>query len=107
MSDELLPELTRRYGNVDASLVASIMAPALLEVIAIDPEVRRADGVPGTTAPWTARFQVEIPDGEQTFLTRGRTGKFVPSDYVEGDAPWREIAKGRILSTPAPGDRET
>lgn len=107
MADELLRQLTRRYGEVDASLVASIMAPALLKVTDVGTEVERAQAVGGTTGPWTARFRIAIPDGEQSFLTRGRTGKFVPGEYVEDNAPWREIAKGRILHTPAPGQHET
>lgn len=107
MPDDLLRNLTRRYGHVEAALVESIMAPALLRVIALDHEVERAAAVPGRTGPWVASFRIEIPEGEQTFLTRGRTGKFVPLEYVDADEAWREIAKGRILQTPAPGDGET
>ena len=83
------------------------MAPALVKVTAVGKRVERAPAVPGRTGPWVATFRVEIPPGEEPFLTRGRTGKFVPSAYVNGTAPWREIAKGRILHTPTLGDRET
>ncbi len=107
MSDDLLRNLTRRYGKVDAALIESIMAPALVKVTMVDRSVRRASTVLGARGPWTAPFSVVIPSGEQAFLTRGRTGKFVPRDYVEGDAPWREIAKGRILQTPRSADRTT
>jgi hypothetical protein len=107
MADSLLRHLTRRYGNVDARIVESIMAPALLKVIAVEQTVARAATLPGEKGPWVAHFRLEIMKGEESFLTRGRTGKFVPQEYAEGSAPWREIAKGRVLHTPTVGDGET
>lgn len=107
MADHLLRNLTRRYGKVDATIVESIMAPALLKVIAVERTVARAAAEPGEKGPWVARFRLEIRPGEESFLTRGRTGKFVPREYVEGKALWREIAKGRVLRTPTVGDGET
>ena len=46
------------------------------------------------------REQAHVGHGRlagQQLLQRGRTGKFVPRSYTEG-GPWREIAKGRIIS---------
>jgi len=107
MTDEPLQhDLARRYGLVDPTLVESIMAPALLPVIRVSQTVRRAPAVPGRKGPWVAEFHIATPPSELSFLTRGRTGKFVPRQYVEGDASWREIAKGRITQTPAVGASE-
>ncbi len=42
-------------------------------------------------------FRAEVPTEVWTTFEEGTTGKVVPKDYVEGDSPWREVVKGRIL----------
>ena len=42
-------------------------------------------------------FKAEVPEEVWTTFEEGTTGKVVPKDYVEGDAPWKEVIKGRIL----------
>jgi hypothetical protein len=98
--NESLRRLTRRYGDVDSVKLESVMAPALLPVVDIDSTLIRV-----TKTLWTARFRVAVERSEAPFIMAGRTGKFVPAAYRDGDASWREIAKGRFIADlPEGGD---
>jgi hypothetical protein len=91
--NESLRRLTRRYGDVDSLKLEAVMAPALLPIVEIDSTLVKA-----TKSLWTARFQVQVEEDAAPFIVAGRTGKFVPAAYHEGEAPWREIAKGRFIT---------
>jgi len=45
------------------------------------------------------RHKAAIPPDAWSSFEEGTTGKVVPRSYVEGDAGWRELIKGRILKS--------
>jgi hypothetical protein len=84
--------LTRRYG-ADPKALISVLCPLLIPIRTLDKRIFVAPGQKHSRATFT----VEITEENQGVLTRGRTGKFVPSAYGGGEPGWREIAKGRII----------
>ncbi len=93
MSDlDYLNILTRRYSVSPEALVA-VLCPILMPIKSLDKKIFKAPG----EGHWRAIFTAEITDHNRGVVTRGRTGKFVPSLYGTGQPGWREIAKGRIV----------
>ena len=97
MSDKLTPAdamklLTRRYTATPEALIA-VLCPLLVPIHTLDKKVYVAEGQSHARASFTARVTNETSG----VLVRGRTGKFVPASYGEGEPGWREIAKGRII----------
>lgn len=95
----LFQRLTRRYGQVTPDALESILCPVLIPIGDLDKTISRIKG----QGHFRGSFEVKITKDNQALLVPGRTGKFVPRDYVLGGV-WRELAKGRIISVdPAAG----
>ena len=89
----LFQRLTRRYGQVTPDALESILCPVLIPIADLDKTISRIKG----QGHFRGSFTVNITKDNQALLVPGRTGKFVPRDYVQGGV-WRELAKGRIIS---------
>lgn len=86
--------IMRRYGSgVSPEAFIAVLCPMLVPTNTLDKNVLK---VPGQSH-WRASFSVRVTAENRGVLVRGRTGKFVPHAFG-GDAEWREIAKGRIIS---------
>jgi hypothetical protein len=90
--EALYKAIVRRYGAVEPEALLSIMCPALIPIKVLDTTIFREQ----KNSPWRATFEIEINDQNYHLLQRGRTGKFVPKTFLDGE-PWREVAKGRIV----------
>jgi len=90
---ELFETIARRYGHIDIAALEKVLCPALIPIASIDPNIFKVAG----QSHWRASFEIELAPQFETLLVPGRTGKFVPSNILEGET-WREICKGRILS---------
>ena len=88
---ELFIRLTKRYGSIEPDALESVLCPVLVPIHTLDKTIKRDKG-------HKAYFTVRIDEHNLELLHRGRTGKFVPSSYVDGGI-WNEIAKGRIIET--------
>lgn len=89
---ELFRRLTRRYGEVTPDALESILCPVLIPIADLDKAISRLEG----QSHYRSAFTVALTKENEALLVPGRTGKFVPRDYVLGGV-WRELAKGRIL----------
>jgi hypothetical protein len=85
--------LTRRYGAIEPEALIRVLCPLHIPILSLDKSVFRITG----QNHWRASFTAEINDETRPALSVSTTGKFVPSAHVVGSAPWREIAKGRIV----------
>ena len=83
--------LTRRYSADPQALIA-VLCPLLVPIHTLDKTIRILPGQTHARATFTAQLTEET----YSVLVRGRTGKFVPAGYGNGEPGWREIAKGRI-----------
>lgn len=90
---ELFNHLCKRYHGMTAESLQHILCPMLVPISKIDKTVFKAPG----QKHWRASFEIEINSTNSELMTVGRTGKFVPSSYVNGSGIWNEIAKGRII----------
>lgn len=95
--EALYRTLTRRYGEIEPEALIKVLCPLNVPIDSLD---RRVFKVPGQTH-WRATFSVAINEQSRGALAVGRTGKFLPKAHVDGDAPWRELAKGRVLEVDA------
>ena len=91
--EALFSNIVRRYGGADPFAFQSILCPALIPIRTLDNTIIRLEG----QAHYRASFTVKIDEYNEEILVPGRTGKFVPRGFYHGE-PWRELAKGRILS---------
>jgi hypothetical protein len=89
---ELFRRLTRRYGAVSPDALESILCPVLIPIATLDRKISRLEG----QGHYRGTFTVTLTKENEALLVPGRTGKFVPREYVFGGV-WRELAKGRIL----------
>lgn len=98
-TDDLNPEfdlsvLTARYTGATSQSLMAVLCPLLIPMHELDPTIQRLSG----QNHYRASFTVRVTDENEEVLVRGRTGKFVPHSYVQGEGAWREICKGRIIS---------
>lgn len=91
--DEAMRLLTRRYMATPNALIA-VLCPLLVPIHTLEKRIFIAPG----EAHARASFTVKVNDENSSVLVRGRTGKFVPASYGNGQPGWREIAKGRIIN---------
>lgn len=89
---ELFDQLTSRYSGADPQALIQVLCPMLIPIQRLDKNVFK---VPGQNH-YRASFWIAIDEFSEELVIRGRTGKFVPKEYVSGGI-WREIAKGRII----------
>lgn len=85
-------ELMRRYTGATPEAFVDVLCPMLIPIRTLDKTIIKLPG----QSHYRASFTVNITPTASGVLTRGRTGKFVPSAFREGGL-WREIAKGRII----------
>lgn len=90
--EELFRNLVKRYGDVDPQAIESILCPILIPIHNLDKTIVKLAG----QGHYRASFSIAINEESHQIMQRGRTGKFVPREYVNGGA-WKEIAKGRII----------
>lgn len=91
--EALFRTLTRRYGAIEPEALMRVLCPLHIPILSLDKSVFRVAG----QNHWRASFTAEINDETRPALSVSTTGKFVPFAHVMGSAPWREIAKGRIV----------
>ena len=106
-TDQYLAEqfrtLMRRYGGATPEALVAILCPMLIPIRSLDTTIMRVRG----QNHYRASFSVAIDRTNRGVIQVGRTGKFVPSAFLGGTGPWREIAKGRIIQIdPAAGVAE-
>ena len=89
-SKKTIDLLLQRFGGATPEMLDRVLTPYRLRLVEITTE---------QVSPRKTRtaFKAEVPEEVWTTFEEGTTGKVVPKDYVEGDAPWREVIKGRIL----------
>ena len=89
-SKETIDLLLQRFGGATAEMLDRVLTPYRLRLVEISKE---------SIGPKKTRslFRATVPSEVWTTFEEGTTGKVVPKAYVEGDAGWREIIKGRIL----------
>lgn len=90
--ESMFKEIMKRYGGVEPKAVQAILSPLLIPIRDLNRQIFKIEG----QSHYRASFNVNVTPETEQVLVRGRTGKFVPSGYVDG-GPWREIAKGRII----------
>jgi hypothetical protein len=91
--EELLSRLIKRYGDINPITLERVLCPKTIPIRVLDKTIKK---LPGQTH-YRATFSISIQSDWDQLMQRGRTGKFVPKDYVEKNGVWREIAKGRII----------
>jgi hypothetical protein len=96
--EELFRILTARYQGADPEALLSVLCPITIPIHTLNKEVFKEK----QQTHYKASFSIELTPTNQEILTRGRTGKFVPKEYVEDKGVWQELAKGRIIQV----DRE-
>ncbi len=89
---DLFERLTKRYGGATPQALESILCPVLIPIRTLDKTVIKLP----KQSHYRASFTIAIDKNCEDLIVPGRTGKFVPGTYRQGDL-WREIAKGRIL----------
>lgn len=91
--EELFEDLTRRYGDISPEALTKVLCPLHLKIAELDKTIVKLPG----QSHYRATFKIDLDDENSEILVVGRTGKFIPAGHL-GGAPWREIAKGRIVS---------
>jgi hypothetical protein len=91
---QLFQNLGKRYSNITPETLQKILCPKLLPISSMDKTIIK---LPNQNH-WRASFEIELDSNSSELMTVGRTGKFVPSSYVNGNGVWQEIAKGRIIN---------
>ncbi len=89
---DLFEKLAKRYSGTDPQALEKVLCPILIPIHSLDKTIVKLPG----QSHYRASFSILINEPYRELMQRGRTGKFVPKQYVEG-GPWREIAKGRII----------
>ncbi len=89
-SKKTIDLLLQRFGGATPEMLDRVLTPYRLRLVTISTE---------KIGPRKSRtvFRAEVPKEVWTTFEEGTTGKVVPKDHVEGNAPWREVIKGRIL----------
>lgn len=91
--DPLVQALSQRYVGVAPEALMAVMCPLLIPIHELDKTVTKNVG----QSHYRATFRIKITEQNETVIQVGRTGKFVPSSYLNGGT-WSEIVKGRIVS---------
>ena len=89
-SKKTIDLLLQRFGGATMEMLDRVLTPYRLRLVSITTE-------PAGPRKTRTVFKAEVPEEVWTTFEEGTTGKVVPKDYVEGDAPWKEVIKGRIL----------
>ena len=90
--EKMFTRLVARYSGATPDSLLAVLSPLLVPIRNLDKTITK---VPGE-GPYKASFTIDITRETETWIVRGRTGKFVPASY-QGGGIWREIAKGRIV----------
>ncbi len=89
----LFHRITQRYGGIEPEALEKVLCPVLIPIHTLDKNIFKVAG----QNHYRASFTIQLDDAWNELMQRGRTGKFVPRNYIEG-GEWKEIAKGRILA---------
>ena len=89
----LLQTLLKRYGGAEPEALKDVLCPALIPIHTLDKQIIKLP----KQSHYRASFTILITDTNRQLMQLGRTGKFVPKEYVDGGV-WREIAKGRVIA---------
>jgi hypothetical protein len=90
-SKKTIDLLLQRFGGATPEMLDRVLTPYHLRLVNISTE-----SVAGSKKSRIV-FRAKVPNEVWTTFEEGTTGKVVPKDYVEGNSPWREVVKGRIL----------
>jgi len=85
--------LIRRYGPIEPEALIKVLCPLHVPLVELDKGIFK---VPGQSH-WRASFTAEINAETHSALAVSATGKFVPAAHARGEAPWKELAKGRVV----------
>jgi hypothetical protein len=112
-ASETVALLLRRFGGATVEMLNRVLTPYRLRITELseargeETKTKGKKGSQSRKAKGRKRFRAEVTGDIWTTFEQGTTGKVVPKDYVEGEAPWREIVKARVLtSTPTHVDGE-
>jgi hypothetical protein len=89
----LFHRITQRYGGIEPEALEKVLCPVLIPIHTLDKNIFKVAG----QNHYRASFTIQLDNAWNELMQRGRTGKFVPRNYIEG-GEWKEIAKGRILA---------
>jgi len=92
---EFYDRIKKRYGDIEPEALEAVLSPIVIPIHQIDKTIYKETG----QSHWKAKFTIRIEDDWSHVMQRGMTGKFVPQKYVEQNGVWREICKGRIVTT--------
>lgn len=92
--EALYQTLTKRYGAVEPEALVKVLCPLQVPLRTLDRTIVKVAG----QSHWRATFTLDVTDENREALQLGRTGKFIPRSHVVANAPWREVAKGRIYA---------
>ena len=90
-SQKVIDFLLARFSGATQEMLDRIFVPYRLEILSVEVSNKGKEG----------KFLAHIPKDVWTLFEDGTTGKVVPSEHVEGHAPWREIIKARITRSEA------
>lgn len=93
MEDVFFRDISKCYGHIDRLALKSVLCPILVPLHNLDKNITKIS----KQSHYRASFSIVIDDNNRQLMQFGRTGKFVPKSYFDG-SPWKEIAKGRILT---------
>lgn len=91
-SKKTIDLLLQRFGGATPEMLDRVLTPYRLRLVKITTE-------PVGPRKTRTLFKAEVPKEVWTTFEEGTTGKVVPQGFVEGDAPWKEVIKGRILNS--------
>ena len=91
--ERVFKTLISRYKGATPESIIKVLCPMLIPISTLDRTIMKLDG----QNHYRASFTVPYNESTSEILIRGRTGKFVSKEYVEGNGVWSEIAKGRII----------
>lgn len=78
---ETIKHLLARFGGANSNLLRRIFTPYYLRI---------------TSRSWNV-FEADFPaDAWTSTFEDGTTGKVIPREHIEEDAPWKEVVKARI-----------
>ena len=90
---KIFETLTSRYRGTDPESLIRVICPILIPIHSLDKKIIKLPG----QSHYRASFSVVMDEYNRELVVRGRTGKFVPREYVIKGRVWKEIAKGRFI----------
>lgn len=93
-SSETVSLLLRRFGGATVEMLNRVLTPYRLKITDLQKVMSKK-----SKSKFALDFKAEVTGEIWTTFEEGTTGKVVPREYVEGEGPWREIIKARVLKS--------